>query len=60
MTRQEEIDRLAVIEAMPRTSDKFKRNFRKGMERQWMLEDAGVIDMFRFKVERMIKRVTGG
>ncbi len=57
MTRQEEIDRLAEIEAQPRTSDKFKKNFRADMERQWMLEDAGVIDMFRFKIERMVARV---
>lgn len=58
MTRQEEIDRLAEIEAQPRTSAEFKAKFRADMERRWMLEDAGIPDMMRIKVERMIAAVS--
>ncbi len=63
MTREEEIARLAEIEAMPHMSDKFKAVYREGELRRWALEDAGVIDMMRWKIERMIARVekaTGG
>lgn len=57
MTREEEIARLAEIEAMTYMSDEFKATYRAGEERRWMLEDAGVIDMMRWKVERMITMV---
>ncbi len=59
MTREEEIARLAEIEAMSHMSDEFKATYRKGEERRWALEDAGVIDMWRFKHERMVKAVEG-
>ena len=59
MTREEEVARLAEIEAMPHMSDKFKAAYREGELRRWALEDAGVIDMFRYKHERLVKKVDG-
>ena len=59
MTRAEEEARLAVIEEMSRLNAEFKATFREAMERQWMLEDAGVTDMWRWKGERMVKREAG-
>lgn len=57
MTREEQKARLAEIEAQPRTSAKFKATFREAMERQWMLEDAGVTDMMAWKIDRMVRAV---
>lgn len=56
MTREEEIARLAEIEAMPRVSASFKATFRKHMERRWMLQDAGdeVIDMADYWTRRLL------
>lgn len=55
MTREEEIARLAEIEAMPRVSAKFKATFRGAMERRWMIQDAGdeVIDMMDYWTRRL-------
>ena len=57
MTREEEVARLAEIEAQPHSNPKFKATFRAFMERGWMLEDAGVIDMWWWKSDRMVERV---
>lgn len=56
MTREEEIARLAEIEAMPRLSASFKATFREHMERRWMLQDAGdeVIDMADYWTRRLL------
>jgi len=59
MTREEEVARLAEIEAMPHVSAKFKATFREAMERRWMLQDAGdeVIDMADYWTRRLMGEV---
>ena len=57
MTREEEIARLAEVEAMPHVSDDAKTWFREYIERKWWQEDNGIIDMTRWKIEQMIARI---
>lgn len=56
MTREEEEAKVVEIEAMPRVSSEFKFWFRKGMERAWMLEDAGVVDLGAHRLHRTLER----
>ena len=47
MTREEEVARLAEIEAQHGTSDRLKKGMREYFERRWALQDAGdnILDM---------------
>ena len=54
MTREEEEARLTEIEACPHTSDKIKADMRAYLERQWGLADLGIIDMWKWKADRMV------
>ena len=58
MTREEEEARCVEIEAMKLSpGNNLQRTYRAHMERRWMLEDAGIPDMMRIKVERMVAAV---
>ena len=59
MTREEEIARLAEIEARPTAgaSDNIKKSMREYFERKWRLEDQGVLDMMQIKIDRMVAKV---
>ncbi len=61
MTREEEVARLAEIEARPTAgaSDKIKKGMRAHFERRWMLQDAGdnIYDMADAWTERIMKGI---
>jgi hypothetical protein len=58
VTREEEVARLAEIEARPTAgaSDKIKAAMRDYFERKWALEDQGVPDLMQIKIDRMVAR----
>ncbi len=57
MTREEEVARLAEIEASRGSSDKIKVGMREYFERKWGLEDEGITDMMQWKIDRLVARV---
>ena len=62
MTREEEVARLAEIEARPTAgaSDNIKKTMREYFERKWALEDQGVPDLMQIKIDRMVAQVNKG